>query len=257
VLSRLPLPKFTQISLHYLAPGARLWSIKVLQQGLGTTSAVVAGIDCVTEHSDEIDVALITCYGIGAETAQRLALQASVAVGVVWVTSACDYNTDIFGYNKQFGDSDDYILAAYPEVCTVSGILDTDGKPGGLGPTSGWGADDTFLINSNHSESLCPEGNPVNSPGAGIDLAAPSYQILSTWMRTGYETLNDTPRAAAHVAGAAALYIAVHGKPQNAAGVAAVRQELINLGTPQNDPDGYTNEKGDTKPEPLLDVSNL
>jgi subtilisin family serine protease len=72
--------------------------------------------------------------------------------------------------------------------------------------------------------------NPVTSTGAAIDLAAPGVSIYSCWKGTGYATASGTSMASPHVAGTAALYIAVNGKPQNADGVADVRQALIDRG---------------------------
>ena len=49
--------KDNSIGVVGIAPDARLWSIKVLDNnGAGSISDVIAGIDYVTAHSDEIDV---------------------------------------------------------------------------------------------------------------------------------------------------------------------------------------------------------
>ena len=49
--------KDNSIGVVGIAPDARLWSIKVLDSnGAGSISDVIAGIDYVTAHSDEIDV---------------------------------------------------------------------------------------------------------------------------------------------------------------------------------------------------------
>ena len=41
-----------------IAPGARLWAVKVLNgTGSGPISTIIAGIDYVTQHANEIDVA--------------------------------------------------------------------------------------------------------------------------------------------------------------------------------------------------------
>jgi len=45
-----------------------------------------------------------------------------------------------------------------------------------------------------------------------------------------------------HPAGAAALYIAAHGKPTDKAGVDVVRNALIADGTPQTDLLGFTDD---------------
>ena len=49
--------KDNSIGVVGIAPGARLWSIKVLNStGAGSISDIIAGIDYVTAHSNEIDV---------------------------------------------------------------------------------------------------------------------------------------------------------------------------------------------------------
>ena len=90
---------------------------------------------------------------------------------------------------------------------------------------------------------------PVNSPGAKIDFAAPGVNIYSTLpvANGGYGTGSGTSMATPHGTGAFALYIAANGRANNAAGVAAIRQALINSAQAQsvwgpvntNDTDGY------------------
>jgi subtilisin family serine protease len=86
---------------------------------------------------------------------------------------------------------------------------------------------------SNFSTSAVP-GNPVNSQGLGIDLAAPGVDILSTLMGGSYGTGSGTSMATPHATGAFALYIAANGRATNAAGVAAIRQALINASQAQS-----------------------
>ncbi len=119
---------------------------------------------------------------------------------------------------------------------TVSAMYDLDGVPG---------TEDALASFSNYSRNVV-SGNPVISPGAAIDLAAPGVSIASTYLNGGYATMSGTSMASPHVAGAAALYIAAHSRAANAAGVYAIRQALINMAQPQSawgsantlDPDG-------------------
>ena len=59
--------------------------------------------------------------------------------------------------------------------------------------------------------------------------------------------------ASPHVAGAAALYVVRFGKPLDSFGVEALRQGLIQFGTPQNSSDGFLGDL-DGFPEPLVNV---
>src|SRR5213596_239344 len=220
-----------------VAPGARLWAIKVMDDtGAGTTGSVIQGIDFVTQNAGQIEVANLSFGGIGYSSALRLAISNSVAKGVVYVVSAGNNARDIYGPDGIADTADDSIPAAYPEVMTISALYDLDGVPSG---------DDVLASFSNYSRSVVA-GNPVSSPGAAIDLAAPGVNIASTYLNSGYATMSGSSVAAPHAAGAAALYIAAHSRATNAAGVYAIRQALINSAQPQSawgsantqDPDG-------------------
>lgn len=51
-----------------VAPGARLWAVRVLNNaGSGTWSSVICGIDFVTAHADTIKVANMSLGGSGSE----------------------------------------------------------------------------------------------------------------------------------------------------------------------------------------------
>jgi subtilisin family serine protease len=119
-------------------------------------------------------------------------------------------------------DSATQIPAAYREVISVSAIVDTDGKAGGAGLPTFYGADDNFALFSNFGKS--------------VSVAAPGVNIYSTFKNGGYATLSGTSMAAPHVTGAAALYLFDHP----AAGPAEVKAALTATGEPlgkgHNDP---------------------
>lgn len=231
------------IGVAGIAPGARLWGVKVISDtGAGTLIDVAEGIDWVTANSNIIDVANLSLGGSGSDDgncgntngdALHKAICNSVAKGVVFVVSA----------GNSARDSSTQVPASYDEVITVSAIADFDGKAGGLGtPTCRTDVDDTFADFSNY--------------GSDVDLAAPGVCILSAWKGGAYATLTGTSMSAPHVTGAAALYIAANGKPSNQDGVNSIKQSLIDIATPQSDPAGFKGDPDSFK-EPLLNVKSI
>jgi subtilisin family serine protease len=208
-----------------VAPGARLWAIKVLDDtGGGTTATIIQGIDFVTQNAAQIEVANLSLGGIGYSATFRAALSNSVAKGVVYVVAAGNDHRDIYGTDGIAGTADDSIPASFPEVMSISALSDIDGVAS---------SDDALANFSNFSRSVA-SGAPVNSPGAGIDLAAPGVNISSTYLNGGYATMSGTSMASPHAAGDVALYVAEHGRATSAAGVYAIRQALINSAQPQS-----------------------
>jgi subtilisin family serine protease len=226
-----------------VAPGARLWAVKVLDaSGSGYLSDAIAGVDWVTGKANQIEVANMSIGATGTSDMFRTAIQHSVDAGIVYVVAAGNAvdnepPKDVYGDDGIFNTSDDFIPAAYPEVATISAMADSDGQPGGAGASTGYGDDDSFATFSNFSRSVVA-GNPVTSPGAAIDLLMPGVNIYSTYKNGGYATMSGTSMASPHAAGLAALYIAVHGRATDAAGVYAIRQALIDGGVAQDSAKG-------------------
>jgi len=241
-----------------VAPGARLWAVKVLDStGSGTMSMIIQGVDYVTAHASEIEVANMSLGGYGIADSLRIAIQNSVAKGVVYVVAAGNERSELFGEDYVLGGYDCF-PAAYPEVMTVSALVDTDGKAGGAGNSTSYGADDTLATFSNFSARLAP-GNPVSSLGLMIDVAAPGVNIYSTYLGGSYATMSGTSMASPHVTGAVALYISQYGRAYDAAGVYAIRQALINAADPQNTwgVNPPNPNSGDVYPEGLINVAKL
>ncbi len=175
-----------------VAPGARLWAVKVFRDdGIGYVSWLICGLDWVAAHASTIRVANYSGGASGTDTPNcggtsdplHQAVCRVVRAGVTLVVAAGN------GGN----DAGNTIPAAYPEAITVGAIVDTDGKPGGQGPGTSYGADDTRASFSNH--------------GRAVDIYAPGYAILSTVPGGNFQRWSGTSMAAPHVAGAAALYL--------------------------------------------------
>ena len=219
-----------------MAPGARIWPVKVLNAaGAGSLSDVICGIDYVTAHADQIEVANLSLGGPGRDDgncgrtnndAMHQAICASVAAGVTYVVAA----------GNDSMNASTSTPAAYDEVITVSALADFNGRPGGgAASTCRADVDDTFADFSNY--------------GADVDLVAPGTCIRSTWPGGLYSTLSGTSMASPHVAGAAALYLA--GNP--ASTPAQVKSALRTTGSTRwNDTDDPDNTK-----EPLLDATGM
>ncbi len=173
-----------------VAPGADLWSIKVLgDDGGGRMSQIIAGVDWVTDHADRIDVANMSLGGSGSSSALDSALTSSANAGVVYAVAAGNSDANVDGYTP----------AGHPDVITVSAMADFDGIAGGAAdPTcrDDVGEDDTYALFSNYGED--------------VDLIAPGVCIESAIPGGGYDTFSGTSMASPHVAGAAALYITEH-----------------------------------------------
>jgi len=211
-----------------MAPGARLWAVKVLgNNGSGWMSWIIGGIDWVTGNADQIEVANMSLGCECSSSAMDTAIANSVAAGVVYAVAAGNSDKDASTFSP----------ANHPDVITVSAVADSDGQGGALGPDTPYGADDTFASFSNF--------------GSLIELAAPGVDILSTWKDGGYYTISGTSMASPHAAGAAALVKA--GNPGFTP--ADVLAELVMYATPQSDPDGFTGDP-DEYPEPLVNVAS-
>ena len=171
-----------------VAPGARLWAVRVFGSGDSTTwSKVICGLDWVAARASTIEVANLSLGGPGDEGScsdggLHQAVCGATRAGVIVVVAA----------GNDSANASKHIPAAFDEVLTVSALADFDGKAGGLGSaTCRSDKDDTFASFSNY--------------GPDVDFIAPGVCINSTYAGGGYRQLSGTSMASPHVAGAAAL----------------------------------------------------
>ncbi len=224
-----------------VAPGVKLWAVRVLDRwGNGTWSSVICGIDYVTAHAPAnggpIKVANLSLGGGGSSDnncgkTNNDPLHAAICrardAGVTIVAAAGNSNANASGF----------VPAAYDDaVIAVSALADSDGKPGGTGASTGYGADDTFATFSNY--------------GSTVDIGAPGVNIYSTWLNNSYATISGTSMASPHVAGAAALYLAMHPSAVWSEVKSALQSVGESAGSGHSDPSGK-------HPEPVLRVDTL
>jgi subtilisin len=221
-----------------VAPGARLWAVRVLNnQGSGTRAGIICGIDWVTGLKDAqstqvIEVANMSLGGGGTDTgcdkgdSYHDAICRSVGAGITYVVAA----------GNESDDAANHVPAAYDEVITVSALADSNGAPGGS-----W----TGRCRIDQEDTLAAFSNY----GDDVDLIAPGVCINSTWKGGGYNTISGTSMASPHVAGAAALYKAGHPSASPSQ-VKTALQETGNTGwSDADDPDSLK--------ETLLNVDTL
>jgi len=191
-----------------IAPGARIWAVKVLNSsGGGSISCVIDGVDWVTDRRAEFnDGAGDGDPGINLQVANMSlggspsvpmcnAIASAVATGVIFAVAAGNENMDAINSGP----------ANCTSAITVSAFADFDGKPGALqdyipeppdfapSPVSlcDEHEDDTFACFSNF--------------GPTVDIAAPGVDTWSTYLGGMYGRMSGTSMATPVVTGALAL----------------------------------------------------
>ncbi len=237
--------KHNSIGVVGMAPGAKLWAIKVLEcneltgKCEGSMSSTIAAVEYITNHADEIDVVNLSLGCKCQSAALDEALHESISKNIAYVVAAGNIQIDASSFSP----------ANNPEVIAVSAIADDDGKCGSLGNPlwvdagnmTGYEADDTFALFSNY--------------GKVIDVSAPGVNVTTINSNDTYTLVSGTSIAAPHVTGAIALYEVIN--PDES--VQNIRKIIGDVGSSQftvcdGQGKGYFKEDVDSVPEPLLHV---
>ncbi len=195
-----------------VAPGVPLHAVRVLgSDGAGYYSDIIAGIEYVLDNP-QIRVVNLSLGGTMSSATDPLAeaIARLEESGVVVCIAA----------GNETQDTANVAPAGYNYGIVVSAYDSSSGDQG-------------YAWFSNY--------------GDAVDIAAPGVSIYSTWPGGGYEALDGTSMATPHVAGAAALYMAVDGSRTPA----QFLEDVTSTGE-----SGITGQGGD-HPEPLLNIPAL
>jgi subtilisin family serine protease len=163
-----------------VAKGATVHPVRVFGcDGTGTVSAVLAGIDWVTSNATAPAVASLSFAG-AASPALDAAVEASIGAGVTYVVAAGNDGHDACGSSP----------ARVARALTVSAA--------GLGQLPGGASTDVVWPSSNQGPCV-----DLFAPGVGVSAATVGSD-------TATATFDGTSIAAAHVAGAVALFLERH-----------------------------------------------
>ncbi len=196
-----------------VAPGTAVYAVKVLNSaGSGNVSNLLCAIDWVSANGSRLNIRVVNMSvavspssndnNCGRSNSDPLhtAICNATATGVTFVAAA----------GNQGGDVASVAPASYPEVLAATAMVDSDGRPGGVGGVSCTGrADDRAMDVSNYAVAQ-----------AELDhlLAAPGDCITSTAPGGGHSIKLGTSMASAHLAGSVALCIG-DGAPGPCAGM--------------------------------------
>jgi subtilisin family serine protease len=180
-----------------LAPGVNLVALRVLSaNGSGFTSDVLAGLDWVIAHQDQLKVNIINLsLGGGSYRGNCDEADANTELYAQAVESARNLGITLFAASGNNGLTEQMMLpACLSGVVAVGSTYDADVGPFSLGAcTDPQTAPDQVTCASNSSEAL--------------DLLAPGAVINSTALGGGQSQRSGTSMATAHASAVAALLL--------------------------------------------------
>ncbi len=186
-----------------VAPGATIIPVKAFNAaGTANVSHILCSLDHVASLvADGIPIVVNASYGEPGPDSEcddadvsdlmHEAVCDLADMGVIQVAAAGNSAANTSGSQP----------ANFAETIAVSAMTDLDGIPGGLG-----GCEFDISTLMNHCDDTFAG---FSNWGADVDVAAPGSLINSTRMGGGYEDKSGTSMATPHVAGVAALMLAV------------------------------------------------
>lgn len=155
-----------------VAKKAKIVAVRVLDNnGSGTISGTIAGIDWVTQHAAKPAVVNMSLSS-SANSALDTAVRNSIAAGITYAVAAGNYGADVSAYSP----------ARVSEAITVGATTSSDAR-------------DSYS-NYGSSVDLFAPGSSITSAWIGSDTAT--------------STISGTSMATPHVTAAAAVYLADH-----------------------------------------------
>jgi serine protease len=177
-------------TIYGVAKSVELHPVRVLGcNGSGSTSGVIAGVDWVRANHSTPAVANMSLGG-GVSTALDDAVRAAIASGVTFAIAAGNSNANACNSSP----------ARVEQALTVGSTTNTDAR------------------------------SSFSNFGTCVDLFAPGSSITSAWNTSdsATNTISGTSMATPHVAGVAALYLAMNPS----ASANAVQTAVVNNATP-------------------------
>ena len=195
-----------------VAPGTRLWSVRVFDGIFGNTASVLCGLDWAVGTKldpQQPDIEVINMSfegprGSQVETCEpgdpdpmHVAVCAAYEAGITMVVAAGNFSVN----------ADTVSPAGYPQVITVGALSDFDGRGGGLAISECTNykseIDDTYAHYSNYGRDV-----DIVAPGTCVRSTAPNASSGGVTAK-----MSGTSMAAPHVTGAVARYLAGHADP--------------------------------------------
>jgi subtilisin family serine protease len=192
-----------------VAPGVRLWSVRVLNNiGSGSSSTQLCGINWINANAAALGIKVVNSSqvlfaypddgncGYTRNDALHKAICASTQAGIMWV----------FGAGNSGGSWANAAGPSYREVLTVTAMGDNNGTPNvpstrtftcrtpGSRKDLASQTDDKYASFSSYGVTEIDKSHTIAAPGACI---------YSTWLSSGYGYQSGTSMAAPHMSGAA------------------------------------------------------